>query len=55
MRSFEDGDDADNNSTMGRSDLLESPVNSDEDDGDTSIPNYDFHAMDLKDPSWVFE
>lgn len=52
-RSLEDdeADDGDINSECGRSDILVSPVPSDEDDGVTSFPNdHDFHAVDLQDP-----
>jgi len=50
MRSFEYGDDVDNNLEMSRCDILGSPCPSGQDKEGTHIPNYDFHAMDLKDP-----
>ena len=51
MLAFEDDEkDDDTNSDMGRSDILVSPLPSDEEDGVTSLPtNCDFHAVDLKD------
>jgi hypothetical protein len=49
MRSFEYGDDVDNNLEMSRCDILESPCPSEQDEEGTHIPNYDFHAVDLKD------
>jgi hypothetical protein len=50
MRSFEDGDDADNNSEIGWSDILESPCPTGEGGEGSHVPNYDFHVVDLKDP-----
>jgi hypothetical protein len=49
-KSFEDDDDADNNTEIGRSDILQSLVISDEDDGVAYVPSYEFHAVNLKDP-----
>ncbi|GLT53470.1 hypothetical protein SLA2020_267380 [Shorea laevis] len=52
FKSFEDDDDDDYNSDLGRSDILESPIPSDpdEDDGVTSAPSFEFHAAELKNP-----
>jgi len=50
MSSFEIADDEDINSDMGRSDLLESPCPSGEDEEVTHALNRDFHAVDLADP-----
>jgi hypothetical protein len=44
---FEDEDDDDTNSKMGRSDILESPPNSDEEDGVTSEKTLEFHQVDM--------
>ncbi|XP_059438654.1 uncharacterized protein LOC132171372 [Corylus avellana] len=46
----DDDDDDDDNSEMARSDILESPVISDEDCETHSAGAVDFHAMDLVDP-----
>jgi hypothetical protein len=47
---FEDVDDDDTNSEMGRSDILESPPNSDEEDGVTSEKTPEFHQVDMANP-----
>ncbi|XP_059450972.1 uncharacterized protein LOC132181751 [Corylus avellana] len=53
MICFEDDEeDNDTNSDMGRSDILVSPIPSDEEDEATSLPtNCDFHVVDLNDPT----
>jgi hypothetical protein len=40
---------------MGRSDILESPVSSDEDCETQSVCTLDFHAVDLQDPTIKLE
>jgi hypothetical protein len=47
---FEDVDDDDTNSKMGRSDILESLPNSDEEDGVTSEKTPEFHQVDMANP-----
>jgi hypothetical protein len=52
MQLFEDVDVVDNDSEMGRSDILLSPPISDEDSGGiSSNPDLEFHAMDLVNPN----
>jgi len=52
MQSFEDVEVVDNDSEMGRSDILLSPPISDEDSGGiSSNPGSEFHAMDLVNPN----
>jgi hypothetical protein len=47
---FENEDDDDTNSKMVRSDILESPPNSDEEDGVTSKKTLEFHQVDMANP-----
>jgi hypothetical protein len=47
---FEDVVDDDTNFEMGRSDILESPYNSDEEDGVTSKKTLEFHQVDMANP-----
>jgi hypothetical protein len=49
-RTFEDVDDDDTNSEMGRSDILVSPVASDEEGELSSARRSEFHTVDLGDP-----
>jgi hypothetical protein len=51
IRSFEDVDVDDNASDMARSDILESPVPSDDDDNRPYYKGVDFHEMDIGNPT----